>query len=57
MRMMTGADIAAVGNLFMPSVLVSSRIPDSLNVLRNPFSMTVAGGSAAILLGSVSLPS
>jgi hypothetical protein len=43
----------AVGSLFMPSVLAKSRIAEHYTILRNPFTMTVAGGSAAILLGSM----
>ena len=48
-----GADHSAVGSLFMPSVLVRSRISKQLSILRNPFTMTIAGASAAILFGSM----
>jgi hypothetical protein len=43
----------AVGSLFMPSVLVKSRISKQLSILRNPFTMTIAGASAAIFFGSM----
>jgi len=43
----------AVGSLFMPSTLVKSRLAKQFSILRNPFTMTIAGASIAILLGSI----
>lgn len=46
----------AVGPLFIPSVLANSRLVKGLEILRNPFTLTVIGSSAAILAGSIVVP-
>jgi hypothetical protein len=53
---MDKADLVAVGSLFIPSVLRDSGLANRLVVLRNPFTLTIAGASAAILLGSMVIP-
>ena len=50
---MPDAHHLAVGSLFMPSILVKSRLAKQFSILRNPFTMTIAGASLAILLGSM----
>jgi hypothetical protein len=49
-------DGPAVGSLFLPSMLSTSRLAKNFEILRNPFTITAAGGSAAILIGSLVVP-